>query len=152
MTGSDLSIGACGPAGKTRLDTEPHEGSPALSRSLVRPQMYLAPRWGRGDCSARGLGQEAWGVCLGGRVEGSCDCTGSDGLGRSKLLAPGGDQAENEAEGRRLQEVPCQVRKHRSSSKEDMWRREQPAWRGLRSPFPFGASRLHSVLSMLLIL
>lgn len=32
------------------------------------------------------------------------NCAGIDWLGRSKLLTQGGDQAENEAEGRRLQE------------------------------------------------
>lgn len=80
MIGSEFRIGVCGPDGETGVDTVSLE-----YRSSVRPCVCLASRWW------------GWGV-------GTRNCAGIDWLGRSKLLTQGGDQAENEAEGRSLQE------------------------------------------------
>lgn len=51
------------------------------------------------------LEQNSLRVCPGGMFEGGWDCARIDVLGRTKPLAWGGDQAGEEAEGRRLWEV-----------------------------------------------
>lgn len=97
------------------------------------------PSMGEGEWgySPLELEQNSLRVCLGGMFEGSWDCARIDVLGRSKLLAWGGDQAGEEAEGRRLWEVFL-PRQEALKVTEDVWRREQPSWRGvaLLSPGP----------------